>query len=319
MDNVLTVAMSESDRTQKVMSGLAQLSPYHLQPQRESVEEIFIKQASEAVYDIAEMSLASFLIALGRGDDRLTAIPVFLSRSFRHNAIYVRSDSTAMDPSDLRGLRFGFPEYQMTAAVWVRALFRHEWGVATDEMEWLTYRPERIPIETPARRGRSKDIWQALLDGEVDAVMSARRPPAEYFPNSGAGGVIRRLFTDVWQAEKDYFNNSGIFPIMHLVSLKAETVAAYPDLPMQLYNLLLDCKNESTAQMLETIMNSTSAPWLLESIEQSMKLMNGDIWPYGFRANRRQIELFMSYLQEDRLLDKSLSPEEIFHPTVLAT
>ncbi|NMO96394.1 4,5-dihydroxyphthalate decarboxylase [Paenibacillus lemnae] len=319
MEKALTVAMSESDRTQKIMSGQETLGDLRLEPQKASVEEIFVKQISEAVYDVAELSLASYLIALGRGEQRLTAIPVFLSRSFRHNAIYVRSDSPWTHPSQLKNRKFGFPEYQMTAAVWVRGFFRHEWGIANDEMSWFTYRDERVPIETPAQRGTGDDIFKALADGEVDAVMTARRPPASYFPDTGEGGVLRRLFPDVWEEERSYYRKTGIFPIMHLVSLKEETVRQHPELPGQLYQLMLNRKNEGIAQMLETIKNQTSAPWIWESVEQSAKLMDSDIWPYGLKANWSQIQLFMSYLQEDGLLQQTLAPEQVFHPSVLHT
>ncbi len=319
MEKILTIAMSESDRTSKIMSGQEQLPPFRFEPQKASVEEIFVKQISEAAYDIAELSLASYLIALGRGEKRLTAIPVFLSRSFRHNAIYVRSDRPWVHPSELRNRRFGFPEYQMTAAVWVRAFFRDEWGIANDEMEWYTFRPERVPIQTPAKRASSEDIFQALVDGEVDAIMSARRPPEKFFPRTGEGGAIRRLFPDVWEEERKYFAKTGIFPIMHLVSLRKETVQTNPDLPKRLYELLLNQKEESVSQLLETVKNNTSAPWLWESVEQSMKTMNGDIWPYGLKANWDQIETFMGYLQQDGLLDRKLSPEEVFDSSVLDT
>jgi len=319
MEKKLTIAMSESDRTQKIMSGQEKLPSFILEPQKASVEEIFVKQISEAAYDVAELSLASYLIALGRGEQRLTAIPVFLSRSFRHNAIYVRSDSPWVHPSELKNRRFGFPEYQMTAAVWVRGFFRHEWNIANDEMSWYTYRDERVPIETPAQRGTGDDIFEALLRGEVDAIMTARRPPAAYFPATGEGGLIRRLMPDVWEEERQYYRKTGIFPIMHLVSLKEETVKQYPELPQQLYNLMLNRKNEGIDQMLETIKNNTSAPWIWESVEQSAKLMNNDIWPYGVKANWHQIELFMSYLQEDGMLNKTFTAEQIFHSSVLHT
>src|SRR5690606_12539036 len=155
-------------------------------------------------------------------------------------AIYVRADRPWVHPSELKHRRFGFPEYQMTAAVWVRGFFRQEWGVGNDEMEWVTYRDERIPVQTPATRGKGDHIFQALVDGEVDAIMTARRPPEELFPASGEGGVIRRLFPDVWQAERDYYKKTNIFPIMHLVSLKTDTVNEHPELPRQLYDLMLN-------------------------------------------------------------------------------
>lgn len=314
----LKIAMSESDRTLKLLSGAKPLPGFTLDVQRESIEDIFVNQISQASYDVSELSLASYLIAKGGGDTRLTAIPVFLSRSFRHNAIYVRSDSPYTHPSELKGKRFGFPEYQMTAAVWVRGMFRHEWGFATDEMEWFTFRPERVPVKTPATLVEG-DIFEALAEGKVDAIMTARRPPAKLFPASGEGGVLRRLIQDVWNVEREYYGRTGIFPIMHLVSLKATTVEQFPELPKQLYELMRAIKDEGIAELLETIRNATSNPFVWESAEASAKLMNGDMWPYGVAANWPQIETFISYLQEDGLLDRSFTPQEVFHASVQNT
>lgn len=314
----LTLAMSESDRTLKLLTGARSIPGFSIKVQNESIEDIFVKQISEAAYDVSELSLASYLIARGGGDERLTAIPVFLSRSFRHNAIYVRSDSPWHHPSELKGRRFGFPEYQMTAAVWVRGMFRDEWGIANEDMQWFTFRPERVPVDIPAVLTEG-DIFAALAEGQVDAIMTARRPPAHLFPASGEGGILRRLIPDVWNVEREYYGRTGIFPIMHLVSVNAETARRYPELPEQLYRLLLDIKDEGIAGMLETIKNYTSAPFLWESVEGSAKLMNGELWPYGVKQNRAQIEKFITYLQADGLLQRGLSLEELFHDSVLNT
>lgn len=312
MDNTLTLALSQSDRTNALLSGQLNLSGFRLQPQKATVEEIFVNQVSKACYDIAELSLASYLIALDRGETRLKAIPVFLSRAFRHNAIYVRSDSPWTHPTELRHRRFGFPEYQMTAAVWVRAHFRHEWGIPTEDIEWVTFRPERIPVETPAVRSTTENIFDALVSGEVDAVMSARRPPERYFPKTAEGGAIRRLFPDVWQEERSYYRKTGIFPIMHLVSLKSEVVEKYPELPKQVYDLMLKAKNDAVNSLLETVKNGTSAAFLWEAAESSASLLGNDLWPFGMQANWKQIETFMQYLKEDGLINKTFAPDQVF-------
>ncbi|MBB6734413.1 4,5-dihydroxyphthalate decarboxylase [Cohnella zeiphila] len=318
MDPKLTIAMSESDRTLKLLSGARRLPGFELDAQQATVEQIFINQVSEAMYDISELSLASYLIAKAGGDKRLTAIPVFLSRSFRHNAIYVRADSPWRHPSELKGRRFGFPEFQMTAAVWIRGMFREEWGIREGEPEWFTFRPERVPVNIPARLTEG-DIFEALVEGRVDAIMSARRPPEKIFPATGEGGAIRRLIPNVWDEERAYYDRTGIFPIMHLVSLKSETAERYPELPKHLYELMLGIKNEGVAGLLETIKNNTSDPWIWESVERASRLMNDDIWPYGAQANWEQIVKFMGYLREDGLLKRDLAPEEVFHSSVLNT
>jgi 4,5-dihydroxyphthalate decarboxylase len=52
-------------------------------------------------------------------------VPVFLSRAFRHTAIYVRTDRIKA-PADLKGKRVGVSEYQLTANVWARALLEDD-------------------------------------------------------------------------------------------------------------------------------------------------------------------------------------------------
>ena len=319
MKSKLSLAMSRSDRTNPILTRQAVLPGFEFDVKSTMVEEIFLKQANEVCYDIAEMSLASYLIGLDRGETRLTAIPVFLSRAFRHNALYVREDSPFTHPEQLRHKRIGLPEYQMTAAVWIRAYFRHEWNVPAEEINWVTFRPERIPIATPAERADSDDLFEALVSGEVDAIMSARRPPSNYFPASGKGGAIRRLIPDVWQEERNYFKRTGMFPIMHLVSIKKETAEKYPELPNEVFQFMQKVKQESLNRVLETVQNSVSVPWMWEAAEASAEIIGEDVWPYGLKQNWEQIEAFIKYLQEDGLITRSFTPDQVFAPGVLNT
>jgi len=316
---LLSVAMSRSDRTNPILDGRAHIPGVVMNPVQASIEEIFARQVAEARYDVAELSLASYLIALDSGETRLTAIPAFLSRSFRHNALYVRADSPFHHPTDLKGHRFGFPEFQMTAAVWVRGWFRHEWDTQNAEMDWVTYRPERIPITVPAVRGTATDLFEGLVTGEVAAVMSARRPPLAYFPPSGRGGSIRRLYDDAWSEERAFYRKTGVFPIMHLVSLRTDTATSDANLPRRVYDALLAAKDEATANLTETIKLGAAAPWLVESMEMACDVIGLDVWPYGVKQNWAQLEAFMGFMVEDGLLSAPLPKERVFHASVLDT
>src|SRR5262245_43827781 len=74
---------------------------------------------------------------------RCIAIPLCPSRVFRHAALYVRSDASIECPEDLKGKRVGVGDYQMTAAVWVRGLLTHEYGVKPEDIVWVTGKPIR--------------------------------------------------------------------------------------------------------------------------------------------------------------------------------
>lgn len=310
----LVLALSATDRTWPIVSGELVPAGFRLLPFVATPEEIFAVQAAEGRFDAAEFSFASYLVGLGRGDRRFVAIPVFLSRMFRHSSVYVRADSPLTDFGQLRGLRIGVPEYQMTAAVWIRGLLRDEHGIDNSENEWVTFRPERTPVAVPARRGRSADVFEALVRGEVDVAISARRPPAELMPLTSGPGLVRRLLPDPWATERSYFARTKLFPIMHLVVIRRDVVVREPDLPRSLFDLFDEARRRALRALTETVTLAAASPWLVEGAELAMKLMGPDPWPYGVRANAAEIATLNRYLVADGLLERPFEPEEIFAP-----
>src|SRR5947199_344632 len=109
-------------------------------------------------FDAAECSMSSYLMARERGYPRLIAIPVFPSRFFRHSFIFINSESGIEAPKNLVGKRVGVPEYQITAAVWVRGILQHEYGVPPEKMKWFTGGAEDPGREEKLRPDLPKDI-----------------------------------------------------------------------------------------------------------------------------------------------------------------
>jgi hypothetical protein len=137
-------------------------------------------------FDAAELSLSSYVISLGQ-DAPFIAIPVFPSRAFRHNSIYVNAASGINEPADLAGRLVGVPEYQVTAAVWIRGILAEHYGVAVDSVRYRTgglHRPGRtdkikhappagVEIQ-PIPPGATLDGM--LAEGTIDALYSPRTP-----------------------------------------------------------------------------------------------------------------------------------------------
>lgn len=317
----LLQALTFSDRTQNFFRNILHIGDFRIRTFELPVEEIFVRQVRNFEFDISELSLSSYLTLRGMGNENLIAIPVFLSRTFRHDAIYVRSNSSFRTLKDLKGKRIGMPEWQMTACVWVRGLFKEE-GISNDEIEWFTYREERVPIATPAKRGTSKyndwlkDMCEALINGEVDAIITVRQPPEEYF--SLNKGSIRRLFEDPWEEIKRYYNKTKIFPIMHVLVVKSELVKQYPDLPIILYNEFLKAKNEAYIRIREPYLIFIS-PFIYKAYEEAIQLMGEDYWSYGVSKNWHVIDKLMEYMVQDGLLKNKLKKEEIFVENLLNT
>ena len=100
-------------------------------------EELFLRAFHNTEYDVCELSMSSYLTSVSQGNSQYIAVPVFLSRLFRHSAIYLFADSGIETPADLAGKRIGVPEYQITAALWVRGLLDDEFGVPPAAMRWF--------------------------------------------------------------------------------------------------------------------------------------------------------------------------------------
>ena len=78
---------------------------------------------------MAEIGFSPYLIALSRGVPPYVAVPAFLSRMFRHSAVYIRTDRGITGPADLKGKRVGVPEYQMSAVMWYRGFLQDEYEI----------------------------------------------------------------------------------------------------------------------------------------------------------------------------------------------
>src|ERR1019366_10690495 len=91
--------------------------------------EFFGRQCQFAEFDVSELSASSYLAMLGQGDQRFVGLPIFVSRYFRHSQVYINRHAGITKPQDLVGRRVGVPEYQMTAAVWIRGILQDDYGV----------------------------------------------------------------------------------------------------------------------------------------------------------------------------------------------
>ena len=123
-------------------------------------------------------------MATSRGACPYVAIPVFPSRVFRHSGIYIRTDRGIKTPADLKGRVVGIPEYQVTAAVWIRGILEDEYGVKPSDLDWRSGgmeesgRHEKLKLELPAEVRMTaiapgKTLSAMLEAGEIAVVERA--------------------------------------------------------------------------------------------------------------------------------------------------
>jgi 4,5-dihydroxyphthalate decarboxylase len=274
-------------------------------------------------FDAAEMSLSSYVISLTR-DAPFIAMPVFPSRLFRHSGIYVSADSGIEKPTDLVGRQVGVAEYQLTANVWIRGILADEYGVPVDSVTYRTGglhqpgRPEKLAVTLPPEVriepiGPGQTLSDMLASGEIDALYTPRTP--ESFARGDTG--VRRLFDPSGPAEVEYYQRTGIFPIMHVLVLRRDVYERNRWLARSLYDALEQAKALCEQGMDETAAARYMLPWLHDEVARTRAVLGEDYWPYGLERNREVLATFLRYSYDQGLASRPLEPEELFAPETL--
>jgi 4,5-dihydroxyphthalate decarboxylase len=314
----ITIATWDYDRVRALVDGRVRVEGCDVNYLTMPVEECFERAYFHGEFDVAEIGFSPYLIALSRGICPYVAIPAFLSRMFRHSVVYIRTDRGIEGPADLRGKRIGVPEYQMSAVLWFRGHLQDEYGIAAKDINWV-----QAGLENPGRRDKfplnlpdnfplvsrnDATLTGLLADGELDAVMSARRPPCfiDGHPK------VRRLFPDYRAAEREYYRNSGLFPIMHAVGVKRELLDKHRWLAASLYKAFLQAKRLADAEFAETTALKIGLPWLNAEYEATQQVMGEDFWPYGVAENRKVLSTMARYSYEQGLAVRMVEVEEMF-------
>jgi 4,5-dihydroxyphthalate decarboxylase len=289
----------------------------------EHVGELFRTMAQDpTAFDAAEMSLSTLALMVSRGDDRLVGIPVFPSKAFRHSQVYVHAASGIERPEDLRGRRVGIPEYQMTAAVWIRAFLEHDYGVSPRDVLWLTgglYMPqyqERLHHEPPPgvtieRIPEGRTLVEMLDTGEIDALVTAQQPQ----PFTAGTGRVRRLFPNYREVEEEYLRRTGFFPIMHTVALQRRLHEEHPWLAVALLDAFEEAKRVGRARLRNLDTLAVMHPWIaaeLDELKEPFARFGGDPFAYGIGPNRHVLEALLDYSHEQGLAARRLAVEELF-------
>lgn len=312
------------DRTRALQLGTVQPDGIDLNYLDMPVEETFFRMLRHKEFDACEMSLSSYVVSRFQPDPPFIAIPIFPSRMFRHSCIYVNADSGIREPKDLIGKRIGNPEYQMTAPTWIRGILAENYGVPVDSVTYYTGgeeepgRPEKLKLDLPPNIkvqsiGPTQTLSQMLLDGEIDALYTARMPSSFL---KGAGKV-KRLFQDYEKVERDYFRATGIFPIMHTIAIRRDVYEANRWVAQSLMKALTESQLHTYKDLYDTAALKAMLPWLTSHVEQVRAEMGDDFWPYGFEKNEKTLATFLRYSYEQGLSKKQLQPRELFAPEAL--
>jgi 4,5-dihydroxyphthalate decarboxylase len=316
--NPISIAVGAYDRTAALLDGSVQVVGFNANFISGDLEEIFAQAFTSAPFEVTELSFSNFLISSARGTCAYVALPIFPSRSFRHSAIYLRSDAGINSPADLRGKRIGSREYSNTLSLVVRGILADEYGILPEANDWLIGDIDHVERQTIDSKNWptnsvsiqavvGRPLSSLLMAGDLDALI-AYTPPVDF----GRSASMVRLFPDWRTVEQNYFRRTNRFPIMHIMGIRRDVLAAHPTLSGALVRAFEEAKQQALAQLAVHEALPVMLPWMTAETEATQSLMGQDFWRYGLEANRDMLEAQIRWSFEQGLIPRRPALEEVF-------
>lgn len=288
----------------------------------QSGPEIFRRMIKNNEFDVSEMSASTYLSARTKGHFPFVGIPVFPSKVFRHSYIFVNKKSGITKPADLAGRRVGMMGYQQTAAVWIRGLLQEDYDLDLRSVHWMdggsdapfsgggkeVKIPHGVNVEMIPDHIAMNDL---LALGEIDAMLGARHPAS-----FGKSPEVARLFPNYREVERDYFQRTTIFPIMHTIVIREALHERHPWLASSLFKAFVQAKSAAEREMRFSGAMKYALPWLHNDLEEIDRLFGGDPFCYGLEENRASLEALSRYLYDQGFVDRNINIDNIFAPII---
>ena len=320
-DLSLTIAATPGPATAALLAGQVSIPGIAAEITAMHPSELFWRQLHHAEFDVSELSLASLLIAISKGDQTWTPLPVFTSRRFFHTEIMVRRDAGIEEPADLAGKCVGVPEYQQTAAVWARMALLREFGVGAADVTWFMERsaekshgsatgftpPPGVQISTIPP---DTSIGEMLEAGELDAALhyiaaSNAIDRSKYSHDSVPG--TRLLFADPAAEARRYYAKTGLLPMNHCVVIRTALAAKHDYLAHVIAGAFTRSK-----EMAISAARRLYAPALAKGLAEPA-LFDMDPLPFGLAAQElRSVQALADHLANEGLTGRPLPAAAIF-------
>ena len=320
----LSLAVCNYDHLRDLADGTVRAAGIDINPMIfDEPHHIFHRMARFGDFDIAEMSFGGYVSLLSRGANTMIAIPVFPSRVARCSAFYVPAGARIAGPEALGGLRIGVPQWAQTAGIYARGWLADEAGVDLRSCDWYQSgvdepaRLELASLEPPPgfrlTQVTDRSLSGMLLDRALDCVISALPPK----PFREGSRKVKRLISGFRRREEAYFRKTGVFPIMHLITIRRDIVEKHPWVAANLVDGFEAAKNNALARALRVSHSLYPIPWGHHDALRAQAMFGEDFWPYGLAPNRPTIEAFLGFCLDQGIAARPVTPEELFAPQTL--
>ena len=318
-----------NERVEPLMNGTIEAEGIELIPTYSHPSETFWRQLKFQEFEVAEMSMSSYLIARSRGVDMI-AIPVFPSRRFFHADLSYHVDSGVKEPGDLVGKRIGVGEYQQTAALWARGVLEHDFGVSQYKVHWYMERSEELshggatgftpppgisfhripPDQSLATMLVNHELDAAPISGHLTRAVNIIDRSTRIRGSEGDWTKVKPLFPDLMAEGNRFFKKHGFVPVNHTYIVRGDVYRAYPWVAFNLYAAFVKAKAYAREKLLERI--PAALFFGAEYLAMTQNILGDDPFPYGVKANAAMLDTIISYSNEQGLTPRKMKTEELF-------
>ncbi len=316
-------ALSPNPRLQPLLDGTIQIPGVEIDWQVGPPGELHLMNLTDDACDIFEFSLSTFMITRDRPAERerlrWTALPIFLTKAFLWLDFYVHVDAGIDSLADLRGKRVGLPDYQMTAAVWMRIVLKELYGIEPAEIEWFNSRPPGVSHgrDVGERLTRGIRLTQARQAGDLEDKLGRGELDGAYGDSVTIASLskvdaVRPLFKpgEASRVMAEFLRKTGVSPANHVLVVQQRLLDQHPELASRLYEAFEQSKQEAYARA-----RRHAAGYLLfpkEVFAQQAACFGEDPFPSGLAANRKMVAMLARASVEEGLLNAMPDIDSLF-------
>jgi 4,5-dihydroxyphthalate decarboxylase len=318
-----------NERVEPFMNGTIEADNIELIPTYSHPAETFWRQLKFHEFEVAEMSMSSYLIARSQGADMI-ALPVFPSRRLFQTELSYNADSGIKEPGDLAGKRLGVAEYQQTAALWIRGILEHDFGVSQYKIHWYMERSEEMshggatgfkppPGISFNRIAPNKSLASTLVAHELDVAhiaspwvlrANALDRSSRITGGSGDWNKVMPLFPDRMAEGARFFKRHGFLPVNHAYIIRGDIYRKHPWVAGNLYHGFVRAKARAREKLIEQI--PSALIFGEEYLSMTRDRVGDDPFPFGIKANAAMLDTIIGYSHEQGLTPRRMKVEELF-------